>query len=339
MPTVPKFHLPFGNTDAVVSDSFRSVRDSIELAVPGDFDLDQLGNSRSFHHATNRICIGHLNIQALGLAPMRVHRKSATKRTLVIPFSGHLNAVIGRQSYVAQAGRTALFSSGQPRVGVMSNHFSQLLIEIDDAHLVLVAQSLLGHGSLCTPPLLDLDQDRELPLLVNGISFDAVFRHLCRTVDSLSSQPKALSMLGLDDVFYRSFVNLLAPKLCGEAANKLDNRAKDTHALDLVCEYIQSRIEHTITLTQLQQVSGLSERGLQYAFQRRFKCSPMAWVRHERLTVARALLCSPAPNITVTRVALEVGFCNMSLFARQYHQRFGELPSATRLRAVGRGVS
>ena len=92
-----------------------------------------------------------------------------------------------------------------------------------------------------------------------------MLRAHCRTVDSLASQPTALAMLGLDDAFYRNFVALLSPALVfGPAARHADRRAKEAHALNQVCDYIQSRLGTALSLTELEQVSGLSERGLQY---------------------------------------------------------------------------
>jgi transcriptional regulator GlxA family with amidase domain len=85
-------------------------------------------------------------------------------------------------------------------------------------------------------------------------------------------------------------------------------------------------------MTELEQVSGLSERGLQYAFRRRFNCTPMAWVRQQRLAMAQALLRDPHGPVTVAAIALQTGFASASLFARHYRQHFGELPSETRLR-------
>jgi len=108
-----------------------------------------------------------------------------------------------------------------------------------------------------------------------------------------------------------------------------------------VCRIVDSMINQPQALSHLgledqrkERTSGMSAPTLQYAFQQRFGCTPMAWVRRERLSIAHGLLCNPDCNITVTKAALGAGFASQSLFARAYRGQFGELPSATRLRKL-----
>lgn len=329
-PTHP--NLPFGNQDALVDHSLQSVSEKIGKAVAGDFDVGLVGKNSKFLHAANQLSFGQLHLNALGFSPIRIHRKTETKRTIIIPFSGELEAVVDGKVFVARAGHTGLFSSGKPRAGTMNNNLSQILVELDDLYLLQVASAMRGADQPCAARALRLDQDRELPLHINGISFESVFRTHCRTVDSLRQQPEALAMLGLDDAIYRSFVALLAPTLVfGNVGRDADRRAKEANTLNRVCDYIQYRLSHPLTMTELEQVSGLSERGLQYAFQRRFGCSPFAWVRLQRLAMAQALLRDANSAATVNGVALQAGFATPSLFARHYRKHFGELPSETLL--------
>jgi AraC-like DNA-binding protein len=178
--------------------------------------------------------------------------------------------------------------------------------------------------------VLNLEQNRELPLTVNNIFFGSMFRNHCHTVESLRHQPESLAMLGLDDTIYRSIVALLAPALVfGDAARDADIRAKDFDALNLLCDYIQAHLSDPIALTELENISGLSARGLQYAFRRRFKCTPMQWIREERLNLAHDRLRHAGPGNTVASVALSCGFTNLGTFSNLYLQRFQQFPSVT----------
>jgi transcriptional regulator GlxA family with amidase domain len=144
-------------------------------------------------------------------------------------------------------------------------------------------------------------------------------------------------MLGLDNAFYRSFVALLAPAIVFDADDKnADKRAMQADALDQVCDYIQANLELPITLTDLERISGLSARGLQYAFRRRFDCTPIAWISRNRLVLARALLQAPKEGTTVIRAAMQAGFRYPGTFAQDYRKRYGESPSATLKLAMGK---
>jgi len=56
----------------------------------------------------------------------------------------------------------------------------------------------------------------------------------------------------------------------------------------------------------------------------------MAFLRDRRLEAARhELLVADAGEISVTEVALGLGFTHLSRFANEYRKAFGELPSET----------
>jgi AraC-like DNA-binding protein len=58
--------------------------------------------------------------------------------------------------------------------------------------------------------------------------------------------------------------------------------------------------------------------------------SPMAYFKKRRLTDARLALLQSAPETSlVKRAALGAGLTHLGRFSTEYHQLFGELPSAT----------
>lgn len=89
---------------------------------------------------------------------------------------------------------------------------------------------------------------------------------------------------------------------------------------------------NTITLTDLENVAMLSGRALQYAFMKTYGCSPMVWIRQQRLLKARDHLVSAQSGTTVTTIAIECGFSSTSAFSSYYQQQFNERPSETLLR-------
>ncbi|KPF94439.1 hypothetical protein IP86_22270 [Rhodopseudomonas sp. AAP120] len=100
------------------------------------------------------------------------------------------------------------------------------------------------------------------------------------------------------------------------------------YQIDDVCDYILANLDQKLTLSDLEPISGLSSRVLQYAFRERFGCSPMQWVNDQRLEQVRALIQGAPPGSRVSAIA-SAYFSNLGDFAQRYRRRFGELPSVT----------
>jgi AraC-like DNA-binding protein len=93
-------------------------------------------------------------------------------------------------------------------------------------------------------------------------------------------------------------------------------------------EFIRTNPSLDITIESLAREQGVSIRTLQLAFKRFRGCSPMQAVKSIRLELAnKELVSSPPDERTVTEIAFKYGFNHLSGFARDYHARFGELPS------------
>jgi transcriptional regulator GlxA family with amidase domain len=100
---------------------------------------------------------------------------------------------------------------------------------------------------------------------------------------------------------------------------------------------IQANADAPLTTEALARAAGLSSRSLSRGFQRLKGYSPMTALRRTRLERVRAdLLRGPAGG-TVTEAAVRWGFLHLGRFSSLYAARFGELPSATRRRALTLG--
>ena len=63
-----------------------------------------------------------------------------------------------------------------------------------------------------------------------------------------------------------------------------DQLAENTqHALDLLCQHLRNNLIKRFTMSDLEELSGLSARTLQYQFKNQFGCSPMRWIAQQRL--------------------------------------------------------
>ncbi len=94
-------------------------------------------------------------------------------------------------------------------------------------------------------------------------------------------------------------------------------------------EFIAAHADQHISLSTLAETTGVSGRALQAAFRKRHGCSPMQFMRSQRLLLARQRLLARPPGATVTEIALACGFVHLGRFSVQYRAVFGEAPSQT----------
>lgn len=286
------------------------------LSKPGEF------LSQSFHS-----CINGLTLGSTASTPVRLGLKDITTSMLLIPLVGSGNYRMGGESIDWRANEKAALMPAGDFTGESTLRCS-LSIHIDPDRLEATAHHMLGIEPTGSH-LIKLDRPQEIALRYGNISFDQIFRNLTGSIDLLSSQPDLLSLSGLDDGIYRTMVMMLRPDLFATKASVDTALPYKRGLLDRVCQYIQENKYQSITLTDLERVSCMSKRNLQYSFQRTFNCTPMAWVRVQRIEMSRSMLMDVGVNLSITAIGLLCGFNDISSFSRYYQLRFGESPSTT----------
>jgi len=111
-------------------------------------------------------------------------------------------------------------------------------------------------------------------------------------------------------------------------------------SLTQALEFLRYAEPARVTITELCQAAGVSERTLQYAFREVFDTTPLSFLKHRRFHAARRqLLASKEDAATVTEIAVAQGFYELGRFAVEYRRIFGELPSETLQRAPAEPAS
>lgn len=82
--------------------------------------------------------------------------------------------------------------------------------------------------------------------------------------------------------------------------------------------------------------AGLSPRSFHSCCKKHTGQGPVAWLREIRLEEAHRRLQQDS-HLSVTDIALSVGFNHLGRFASYYQKRFGELPNETHLARVNNG--
>jgi len=104
-------------------------------------------------------------------------------------------------------------------------------------------------------------------------------------------------------------------------------------------DYIHAHAGGNVTVEDVLNAAETPGRTLYRQFEHFVGMAPAVYLRNHRLDLAHRILASSAgAQVTVQRVALDLGFGNLGRFARVYRERHGELPSATLARARGIGT-
>jgi AraC-like DNA-binding protein len=136
----------------------------------------------------------------------------------------------------------------------------------------------------------------------------------------------------------------LSERLQGDLVAMLDGRPSPTPASSLqrvarydvalsACRIIDADPERRLNVRDVASQVGVGIRALQYAFRNVLGVTPEQYMLATRLSLVRHQLRRASASGSVTSVAFDHQFENLSRFASQYARLFGERPSET-LRSV-----
>ena len=213
------------------------------------------------------------------------------------------------------------------------DHFSGLAFHLDLARLRATAAAMAGLGISERRFASDLEMVRVVAATPSARNPNASLFALLRRAFSLLDDPymKAepyLQHLQLDDLIYRNLALLLFPRLAALITCPEQPEAPARQRLfEELLEWIDANLTRPIRLTELEQRSGYSRRHLQAAFQTRYGCGPIQWIRRQRLERARRALLEPNPGDTVAQIAGRNGFNSLPAFSRDFRAAYGLRPS------------
>lgn len=94
--------------------------------------------------------------------------------------------------------------------------------------------------------------------------------------------------------------------------------------------YMRDHAVSAPTLSEVAMSVGVSTRALHKGFKVYRNSTPMRYLRDIRLEGIRTELKQAPMNVTVSEIAYSWGYVSLGRFAKQYKEKFGELPSDTR---------
>ena len=291
---------------------------------------DRLEKRSPFLLRTRAAFLGRLTLASFEAANLHLTRESGNAVVLAFPVSGVMD-------YRKSGDRQTLVGQRQ---FVVARPFETFRIDSPQNHgmaLNIPAEGLVARAERMT------DKAFGATLLSRAVdrvdATGAVARTLAQRMKAAMAELAELDSVGMGALATGSYEDLLLdlaiPTLFPEIAEAMGMVAADcgSAVVRRARDYIHAHADEPIELARLAADLGVSMRALQENFKRRYGCSPRNYIQERRLDEARRRLTAPSPAASVTEIALDCGFGDLSQFSARYRETFGERPSDT-LRAA-----
>lgn len=317
------------NDRALVMRDETALAERIHAATPLR-GLVRLGERRGFFHRNAVLQLGGLTLSSSVHAPLVLEAEQTEFAMVALAYVGSARVTIQQQRFDLLPQQGLLYLPGaafEARTGFLQ----EVLIHLDPQRLALTASAIAGGAHGPRPFLRRLRQPR-LVHPRNPLERDLLgtLRRALTTLDAPDLEAAGgFAALGIEDLLLRLLALLLFPELLkGQAPRPvLPAPQPREQAFNDLLEWIRAHLSSPITLTEMERRSTYSRRNLQILFQERFGCSPMQWLKAQRLEAARQALLHPAADDTVATIARRQGFGDLSGFAMDFRRRYGVLPS------------
>ena len=293
------------------------------------------GNTREFGIKLSQITINGLTLTAQASSPTRIRVGESDDLHIVIPLEGGAETTTAAGRFRWRANEAAALFSAEGDFLGLSERKATVSAKLDAKRCQAILHSMRSNYDQIN--MSGIFETRIVLMKHGQLSFTGLIKRYIELVDSILPNEKAARILGLDDVFYRHVALMIAPEIFLSESNPENKLLTSSQkSVDAICDIARNPANNLLTLTEMERISGLSARTLQYAFRRRFGCSPLEWQRRERLYLAKAMLMSASETINITSTCYQTGFASPSKFTEYYRRQFGETPSETVRRARGK---
>lgn len=316
--------LAFGEALAKTETSVLRMQAMVAEIYGWDAEYEALGKHNQFITKTTSIDLNDLTITALSHTSIRTKVTATSKSQLFVPIYGSaIQSEVNGKSFTIDAGLGALYTPPGERIGIGGNR-SIVIFDFDFERLENTAKTIQGQNDNQTFAF-NREEPYQFDFRTTPIPLFQMLKNELACIDTMIAYPSILKKSGRDDTLYRFMAFLFWSKELGVTCDM----TVQTDRIDYVCDYILAHLNDTITLTELENIAGVSRRTLQNAFKEKFNCTPMQWVKEQRLLAVRKRLENAHSKEKILAIAYEYGLITPR-FAAEYRARFGELPSETR---------
>lgn len=217
---------------------------------------------------------------------------------------------------------------------LLSEHESSLTAIGFNPLRLLAAARAMAPSDWSPPASLSLPLTQALVLPTDQHpAYEALVAAIARVMPAIgrgSQQGEAVyDPFPLEHQLYRLIAALVFPTL-PNTPSELSRAGLEMvdRRLDGVLAYISLHLDEALPLTVLEKQSNYSRRSLHYAFQHRFSCTPLQWIREQRMAMALQHLQRPNAGETVRSIATACGYHSMGRFSIDFQRTYGCKPSS-----------
>lgn len=239
-----------------------------------------------------------------------------------VPIRGSASVQNGRREVAAGGATATILNPTLATRMAWSGDCEKLLIQIDRAALHRVAEALTGHDlplPVIFDPALSLEAETTGAWARKAAACFAA-AEAGHAFGSEAGQRQALIEETLITALIAAQPSNIRHLVQDRAAGPSSRQVKRGQA------YIHARLSEPLTIAEVAEAAGCSLRSLQLGFQQHFGCSPLAYLRRQRLGLARYALASAGERTTVGDVAHAVGYTHLGRFSRDYRAAYGCTP-------------
>jgi AraC-like DNA-binding protein len=278
-----------------------------------------------FESKTSLLTINDLTLIALSNRSSYVERRDDNGSELIIPISGTAITSIGREDFEIKNNGMAFFCSAETR-RTLKTGTSLVKIRLSIDKLNSIHKSMVGKRKT----QVEFKPSRFYSLNLKDVSFMELFLSAFNQIDLVNGDQNILTRISFDDTIYRLCAAVIFNDVFESEQTSAAATVDSRYEIRRLCEWMNANLTKPISLTDMERISGLSSRVIQYCFQKYFGMRPKEWLRKQRLHAARAELIRSSRQQKITCIAYDFCFPSSSNFAEHYKIEFGELPIETR---------
>jgi AraC-like DNA-binding protein len=292
--------------------------------------MDRIGRIERFVAVKNQAAGRSLSLNYLRYgAEVEIKPRELDRFYLIqVPLRGSASISHGKDTVVVNERTAAILNPVLPTKLIWRAGCEQLILQVDRRALNSLAEAFIGH-ELTLPVTFELAIDRRRPEIAEWMAL----LHACVA----AAQPGPDCWNGDGSRHQRvieeqllSRLLMAQPSVISHFLNPSAMSAPGIKKLRRARDFIHGHLRDPITLAQIARAAGCSIRGLQVLFQQKFGCSPMRYLRNERLNMARYFLQTAPDDVLVSDIAYDAGFSHLGRFSIAYREAFGQSPSFVR---------
>jgi len=293
--------------------------------------VQALGTDGDWWHQDGHLAFGALHLAAWLGSPLLLETQGHEGHCVLLQHEGQAEWRQGNGCHPLHAGE-ALIGPGHP--WSLTTSLSSNSCFLADPHRLLRTARAMGGAHWQPAGPAEGGLHRPLPLPAHrdlaGRGLMEALSRLLPFISAIAHQGEGLvQSLRLDDQIYRLLAALVFADLRDgeEPLPALVDRKRTDACIDDLVDFIRLNLHRRLCLSDLEHQSLYSRRALHYAFRARFDCSPMQWVRQQRLARALDRLQNPLQGESVLGVALACGYRSLSQFSVDFQRAYQRKPS------------